>query len=216
MIPAATLLALGAQYIPTALQYLTGDSQEEQARKLKYVDETPDAEKEALALARQRAGDARLPGEGLLADRIAQQQAATSTAARASGGSAVSILAALNAGQRNSDNALADLAVKSAENQQRSQSALVSELGRTGSYQQASRDKYNAAKSALIQGGIQNKFEAAKGGAAAAAYTAIKLNQGNNPVLPGTSTTTSTYAGSPIVPYRSPEEEQYNRLFGRY
>lgn len=214
MLPLAAI-ALGAQLLPSVFQLTTGNSQAEQARKLQYVDETPEAEKEALALARQRAGDARLPGEGLLADRIAQQQAGTAAAARATGGSAVSVLAALNAGQRNSDNALADLAVKSAENQQRNQVALGGELGRVGSYQKESRNKYNAAKSALTEASIRNQFEAVKGGAAALAYTGTKLN-GTPPAVPVTDSTTG-YATPPITPFRSPEyDEQYSRMFGSW
>lgn len=158
---------------PQAFKAVSGFNQARKAEKLGVQDTTTPAEREALALARQRAS-AQLPGTGQALNRIEAGTNDTLSAAARAGTSSNSILGLLGVADQNRQQALAGLDARSDAYQQQQQRALEGELQRKAAHELRDRETFDRNRGALMEASARNIYGAIDGAAQIGAFAASK------------------------------------------
>lgn len=125
----------------------------------KKVEETtyvPPALRENIALDRQAAASARLPGVGAAEDQLAQNTAAILEGGRRAGASAPTLMGALAENETRRQKSLVDLSVRGATAQIGANERLKSSLNQLSSIELSNRRETNAARAAMKQAGLTN------------------------------------------------------------
>ncbi len=172
---AGAFAALGAaQAIPKVVASV---SQGRAARRLKLQDSTPAAFSEKLAMDRQAAGAARLPGQSGQLTRLGQVQAGALQSARLGAASGSDFLAAAGAADERRQQGEIQLGVQGQQLMDRNRQVLGASLQQQANYQQRDLDNYNREKAALTQSSAENANNAIAG---AASYAAAGINRSDN------------------------------------
>lgn len=136
------------------------DKQKKLAENLKNSNYVPGAVREATDIARRAANTPTAPGYGQAVDRARTATAnAISRAERSSNNPNVVQQAVANADAAERED-MKDLDVQNQLYRERGRDRLTEALGAMGNYQQASRDAYNSAKSALKGAEMTNRYNA--------------------------------------------------------
>lgn len=153
-----TLASFGLSALGGAYQIGSGLTQASKANNLKLQDTRTDADKEALAMARQRANSQRMPGMGQAIDELNQSSSNARSASIQAGTSAANVLAANSQIQRNEIQGLSRLNAQSASYQDSAKRDLATELRRDSALQQKDREEFERSKAALKQAANTNIF----------------------------------------------------------
>lgn len=174
-LPLAALAAISAA--PGILRAIKGFSQLNAAKKVKQQDTTPQAVKEDVAMLRNAASTARLPGQDAAETQLAASQSNTLAAATRVGTSPSSVLGALVRSDLNRQRGLLDLAGRSAAYQDGQRRNLQGGLLRLAGYQDRDKQTYNKTVGAYKQAGWTNIAGAASDLATNAVYFGSKAGQ---------------------------------------
>lgn len=154
---------------------IAGFSQRAQARRLKLADTTTAGEREQLAMSRQMAGSAVMPGMGAMQGRLGMVQAGAVQNARLGAASGADFLAAAGAADARRQQGEMHLGIQGQQFQQQSQMQLRRDLGVQSQRQQRDLDTYNNTKAALIEGSARNLDAGVQ---TLGSYAAAGLNMG--------------------------------------
>ncbi|UYZ60110.1 hypothetical protein [Hymenobacter latericus] len=149
----ATLAGMGLQ---AGQKILSGITQNRQANRLKIQDTTPAAFKERLGLSRLAAGDYRLPGQGLLENKLGQSQAAATSAATRSGASTGAILGTIAGLDQQRQQGIERIGMQAEQNRLGMQQRLNQDLQTLGDYQTNDLNNYRRDKAALKEAANRN------------------------------------------------------------
>lgn len=152
------LLPLLATAAPGLWQGISGIIQGSKANKVRLQDTRPDSLKEEVAIRRQAANSALMPGQKAAESNI-RQNAANSAAALAQAGTGSSgILAGLSRLNQNTNQATQQLATQAAGYQDQARNQLVGSLRQDAVYRTADQNAFNREKAALKQASAANLF----------------------------------------------------------
>lgn len=214
--PAAALIPLAL----SAYQLYQGAQQAKKAKNLKESNFVPGSVREAVGSARMGVtGSNPAVTRGLA--RLKASSANTIDARKRIGGNAAQIQSAVTDVDAREKEAIKDLQVADASFKIDQQRNLEDLLREKGYYEKASRDSFNAARSALTGASQQNKYNALSSAAEALVMAApdsaigggTSLASGEPPATPNASTigmSTRSPVGS--RPYSNLSPEQYQRL----
>lgn len=164
----------------------------------------PGSMQDATGMLRLNAMDTRMPGEGMLLDQLARNQAGLGQAVMNAGGGSSGRLAALAAGQDNANTALQNIGIQGAQMQQQDIAALANQLNNQANVEQNawewnSRDKFltDAQKAEALQDASRKDiYSAAKGLGGAVASTMRPPALGQTPQVPAMMTTKPVFGGT--------------------
>ncbi|MGV3538378.1 MAG: hypothetical protein ACO1OQ_01115 [Rufibacter sp.] len=143
---------------PALFQSFTGGKQLFDANKVKLQDTRSEAHKEELALRRQQAGSALMPGQKAAESQVQQNMANSAAALTQSGTGASGVLAGLSRLNQNTNQATNQLATQGAAFQNQAKDKLVGALRQDSAWRAQDLANYNREKAALKQAGITNLF----------------------------------------------------------
>lgn len=169
-LPLLPLASFGLSALGGAYQIGSGLVQANKANHLKQQDTRTDADREALAMARQAANSQRMPGMGQAIDNLNQSSANARSASVQAGTSAANVLSANSQIQRNQIQGLSQLNTQSAAYQDSAKRNLVGELRRDSALQQRDREAFERSKAALKQSANTNIFGGLSSIASAGVY----------------------------------------------
>lgn len=155
---AAAPLALSLA--PVVAQAVQAGIQNKKAKKLKPSNFIPPAIREAESTARQIAQSTQMPGQDRFEARLGKNTANTLAAARRSTSNPAALLEAVQEADARAKGAIADNKTNLDAFKLQGQNLLSNALAKKGAFQQANRDAYNAAKSALTGASQQNLYNA--------------------------------------------------------
>lgn len=168
-------LAIGAaQALPKLWQAFTQNSAID---NVKLQDSRPESFKEKLAMSRQAANTARLPGQSYQENRLAQGQAGAVQNARLGAASSSDFLASAGAADARRQQGEQQLGIQGLQYQDQSKQRLGQALDQDAAYRTADLNNYNREKAALTQGAAENLNNAVGG---AAGYAALAYNMGQD------------------------------------
>jgi Spy/CpxP family protein refolding chaperone len=174
-LPFGSILTLGAV---TALpKVIASVSQGQKAKNTKLQNSQPAAFLEKMALDRQAAATARLPGMSGQQTRLGQVQSGALQNARLGAASGSDFLGAASAGDSKRQAGEQQLAVSGLNYQDKSRQQLGADLTQQAAYQQHDLDTYNRTKAALTQSSAENANNAISG---LASYGAAGINRSDN------------------------------------
>jgi hypothetical protein len=169
---------LGVLGLATAIpKVIASVSQSKKARDLKLQNTQPAAFSEKMALDRQAAASARLPGLSGQQTRLGQVQAGALQSARLGAASGSDFLAAAGAADARRQMGEMQLGTAGLNYQDRSKQQLGVDLTQQAGYQQRDLDAYNRTKAALTQSSAENANNAISG---ATSYAAAGINRADN------------------------------------
>ena len=171
--PVPVALALGV--IQMGSQLYSSYKQKKQADDTVLQNTTTPAEAEALAMSRQGANSARMPGMSAAENRLGMVQAGAMQNARLGAASSADFLASAGAADARRAQGEQTLQTQGLQYQDRMKGQLRQDLATASKRSQHDLDVYNAQKGALTQASATNLNNALGG---AAAYAAEAQNEG--------------------------------------
>jgi hypothetical protein len=203
------LLALGAiSALPGLFKAGNGISQLNKANKVTLQNTVPSAFMENLGMLRQDAATGTMPGFGMYANQLAQNQAATTAAIGRVASSPSAALSALGGADARRQQGMAGLNAQGQQYQQQARRALGTGLLQLGQYQKADQDTYSRTKAGFRQAGNVNLFGGISDLATNAAYFGSGAGQA---AINGTATPTTL---DQLTPRPSPGLFRNSQLLG--
>ena len=184
-----SIASLALSAAPGIFKGITGLFQ--RGETVQRTDTTPAAFTEALALKRQAANSALMPGYGQRANALAQGQAASVQNAALGSASSGDFLASAQAADARNAQGQQQLGIQAAQYHDQATRALDQGLQQQAQYQVADNNRYNQANAALKGNGLSNIFGGLSDAASAGVYA---IGQYKNPTA--ASVYGSSYPGS--------------------
>lgn len=185
-VPIAALVAVGQ----AGYQAYKGHQQEKKAKKLKQSNYVPPALEEAIVSSRMEANSLS-PGYNRAMERARRSTGNTLTSAKRIGGSASQIQQTLVDSDAREKEISKDIEVAESANRTMAKRNLQGLLVTKGGFQKQSKDALDAAKSALIGAGEQNKYNAVTNLAEGIVNSVPDNTISSDGTSTGTKTTTS-------------------------
>lgn len=184
-----SIASLALSAAPGIFKGITGLFQ--RGEQVQRTDTTPAAFTEALALKRQAANSALMPGYGLRSTQLAQQQANSIQNAQLGAASSSDFLASAQGADMRAAQGAQQLGVQNAQYHDQATRSLEQGLAQQAQYQVADNNRYNQAKAALQGNGLTNIFGGLSDAASAGVYA---MNKGDGTYDP--RNTDPRYMGS--------------------
>ena len=178
-----SIASLALSAAPGLFKGITGLFQRNQ--DVQRVDTTPAAFTESLALRRQAANSAMMPGYGQRLNQLAQGQAGSVQNATMGAASSGDFLAGSQAADARMAQGQQQLGVQNAQYHDQATKQLEQGLAQQAQYQVADTNRYNMAKAALKGSGLTNLFGGLSDAASAGVYALNKNNATYTGSTPG-------------------------------